>query len=79
MSQCGGCGAEVVWIKTLSGKSMICDAQQVMADGANLGLVLVRDNGVIVRNPVAGTVGREPHWGKCPKAGQFRKKKNAGS
>ena len=30
MSKCKGCGAEIVWIKTKSGKAMPCDTNKVI-------------------------------------------------
>lgn len=58
MSKCKGCGAEIVWIKTASGKSMPCDIDKV---------TIVTDDGKTV-------TGRIPHWATCPAATTFKKK-----
>ena len=78
---CKGCGASIVWIGTLSGKSMPCDTMpvyyKVKASGRDK---VVTPNGEtiscdIVSDPnIADGVGYIPHWGTCPAADKFRKR-----
>ena len=77
---CRGCGAALVWIPTPGGKSMPCDAEQMLyrtragAKGKIVtpnGQVLSADIGV---QPEQATgVGYVPHWATCPEAGKFRR------
>ncbi len=79
--KCRGCGAPVVWIPTPGGKSMPCDAEQVLyrarkgAKGKIVtpnGQVLSADIGVA---PEAATgVGYVSHFATCPNAGEFRRR-----
>lgn len=59
MEQCVGCHADVVWIRTIAGKMMICNPRV---------LTVVTDEGQTIR-------GREPHWGSCPARDRFKKAK----
>ena len=74
MSNCKGCGAAIIWIKTVKGKNMPVDAKPVKAylprtpmgreaadnlDGLDYHLVDVYLT----------------HWGTCPKVHYFKKKK----
>ncbi len=59
MSKCKGCGAEIVWIKTKSGKAMPCDTNKV---------IIVTDEGETV-------AGYTPHWATCPAAKRFKQAK----
>lgn len=63
MPQCRSCQAEIVWIKTSSGKPMPCDPKLI---------TVVTDEGVTVK-------GRLSHFATCPNAGQHRKKKTDGT
>ena len=78
---CRGCGAEIVWIRTVSGKSMPCDATPVYYKMDAVGKEkIVTPNGVvvsceIVTDPnVATGFGFVPHWSTCSKADNFRKR-----
>lgn len=79
-SKCKECGAEIIWIRTRSGKAMPCDAPQVMyrqkkggrdrivtPDGEVLACEITEDAGR------ATGVGHIPHWSTCPAAGRFRR------
>lgn len=80
MATCKGCGAEIIWIRTLAGKSIPCDPEQVMywekpkAKGK-----VVTPNGEVLSCEFSGDpqkatgVGFVPHWSTCPHAGEFRK------
>jgi hypothetical protein len=50
MSKCKGCQAEIVWIKTVNGKNMPCNAEKI---------TIVTEEGQTV-------VGYIPHWATCP-------------
>jgi hypothetical protein len=56
---CKGCGAEVLWITMVSGKSMICDPKQ---------LTIITEGGQMRKGYV-------PHWATCPQAGTFKNQK----
>lgn len=77
---CKGCGKPIVWIRTSSGKSMPCDAQEVAykaVKGAK-GKV-VTPNGEVVSCVFNGDpekmtgIGYVPHWSTCQQAGRFKK------
>jgi hypothetical protein len=54
---CRLCGAAIVWIVTVGGKAMPCDAQV---------RVVITDAGLQVR-------GRESHFATCPRAAEVRR------
>ncbi len=58
MAKCKGCGKEIVWITTISGKSMPCDAEKT---------TIITDEG-------RAFTGHIHHWATCPKAQDFKKK-----
>ena len=64
MSICKGCGAEIQWVITRTGKKMPLDAK-------------VRRFYVITNGVPVQMQGQEPHFGTCPKADRFKKKKEA--
>lgn len=81
MATCKGCGARIVWIKTPDGKSMPCDAQQVIyKQRAGAKGKIVTSNGEVVSAEVTndlGTatgIGYVPHWATCPAADGFKRK-----
>lgn len=80
---CRTCGAKIVWIKTLAGKPMPCDAEgvlvveesearekYVLADGrvASARKAVPED-----RNDSTRTIGYVSHFATCPQAAQHRK------
>lgn len=68
--QCRGCGADVRWFRTTSGKWMIVDAEP-----SATGNVVVNDDGTVEVSRFFGD-GRTryvPHWGTCPNANDFRR------
>jgi len=54
--RCRGCGAPVYWIQLPSGKWMILE-EKVLVIYDTFGMK---------------HTGREPHWGRCPEAKQFK-------
>ena len=77
MIKCKACGAPLVFIKTINGKNMPCDAEPV-----RFNYKLKEDTRVVTKNgeilPAAITPdGKEegyiPHWATCPEADKFRK------
>lgn len=71
---CKACGKPIVFITTVAGKKMPCDAMvrayEPDADGQTVrGRVLA---------PAAdgGKLGRIPHWASCPGAAGLRKTRN---
>lgn len=83
VTKCRSCGASIVWIKTISGKFMPCDAKpQSFKYGNSDGTAkLVRTDGVvvsceIVKNPEeADGYGFMPHWSTCDAPDKFRKER----
>ncbi|WP_046180362.1 hypothetical protein [Domibacillus tundrae] len=57
MSKCRGCGAEIQWIKTDSGKAMPADMQKQ---------TIITASGQVVN-------GFTSHFATCPQANNFRK------
>ena len=80
--KCRGCGAEIAWIKTRSGKSMPCDPrlEPYWARKGAKGKILT-PNGDVVSCDFEGNlseatgVGYVPHFATCPNADSFRRKK----
>ena len=80
MATCKGCGAEIIWIRTLAGKSIPCDPVQVPYWEKPKGKgKVVTPNGEVLSCKFEGEpnkatgFGYVPHWGTCPRAGEFRK------
>ena len=78
---CRACGAEIIWIKTLNGKSMPCDATPIYYRlNSESKEKIVTSKGVVVSadrvsDPgVAYGTGFVPHWSTCPDADKFRKR-----
>ena len=83
MAKCRSCGAEIIWIRTASGKSMPCDAAGISysevlhpcVDGNEV-LTLVTKAGTIVRtefDPGGDKIGYISHFATCPNANMHRK------
>ena len=78
MSKCRSCGAEIIWIKTPSGKNMPCDAKPISfrLDTHNGDLLLVTPDGKVARgsfDPAAEKIGYTSHFATCPNASQHRR------
>ena len=80
MAKCRGCGKEIIWIKTATGKAMPCDPEPVAywqtAGGKRR---IVTPNGEVIACELDGSpdratgIGYIPHWATCPAAGRFHK------
>ena len=80
-SKCRGCGAEIVWIRTVLGKSMPCDPDPILywqkekAPGK-----IVTPNGEVRSCELQGEpdgatgIGYISHFSTCPKGASFKKK-----
>ena len=57
MPKCKGCQAEIIWIKTVNGKNMPCNAEKT---------TIVTEGGETI-------VGHIPHWSTCPQFKNFKR------
>ena len=73
IKKCRWCGANIIWIKTMAGKAMPCDPQEVMykTGGAER---IVTPHGEVVACTICETedqklnadgIGYIPHWATC--------------
>ena len=80
MSKCRSCGAEIIWIKMKSGKSMPCEIKPISysTDVPSHGdLTLVTPDGRVVSgnfDPASDKIGFVSHFATCPNAGTHRKR-----
>ena len=82
MNRCRSCGAEIKWIKMLSGKNMPVDAQKryIKKDGGHE--VLVTEGGELIRGTFASLEdgangeGYISHFSTCPNANKHRRMAN---
>lgn len=81
MGKCKGCGREIIWIMTPSGKCMPCDPELVPyweAPKARQKIVTRQGNLVSCdlepRSEKETGTGYIPHWSTCPVAGQFKRR-----
>ena len=80
MSKCKSCGAEIIWIKTKTGKAMPCDAQKITYKNigpTGKGMILVTPDGRIARgefDPTSDVYGYVSHFATCPAAAAHRKR-----
>lgn len=82
--RCRSCGASIVWIKTVGGKYMPCDATPVSykTDGKGDSKVVTTSGIVIsceiITNPSDAEYGKHygfiPHWSTCNAPDSFRKR-----
>lgn len=82
MAKCKSCGAPIVWIDTLAGKKMPCDAEQVIYwERKGAAGKIVTPNGEVLSADLTGEpdkatgVGYVPHWATCPAADAHRRAK----
>ena len=77
MSKCKSCGAEIIWIPTIAGKSMPCDAKPIpFTEDAAGSLTLVTSDGRVIKaKPDASSdqMGYVSHFATCPNAAAHRK------
>lgn len=71
MAKCRSCGAEIVWAKTETGKSIPIDAEPV-----NEGNIHLKDGVAYVDKSCMGLPGPhyKSHFATCPHAAKHRKK-----
>ena len=81
MGICKGCGAEILWIRTKTGKTMPVDEKPVpYYEGGSAKIVL--EDGSVVKGSLDGPeesfkgFGYISHFATCPKAGNFRRRKS---
>ena len=76
-SRCKSCGKEIIWIKTVSGKKMPCDAGGILyRPDRNGELTLVTREGSTVRatqDKDSELIGYTSHFATCPTANRWRK------
>ena len=83
MAKCKKCLVDIIWIKTLGGKSIPCDPEQIYyIQKPNKGEKrIVTPNGEVIAceytaDPYEATgVGYVPHWATCPYSNEFKRKK----
>lgn len=80
MSKCKGCGSEIMWITTKSGKNMPCNAKSVPFWQNPKGRhTVITSSGETFRCDLEGYhqhvtgFGYIVHWETCPAANRFKK------
>lgn len=81
-TKCRGCGATIIFIKSVSGKFIPCNPTPVYLKMKENGPdKIVTAYGAVLSGEVAGddnlagtVVGYVPHWATCPAADTFRKR-----
>lgn len=82
IGRCRGCGAEIVWVRIASGKSMPCDPRMVpyWERAGAAGKVVLQRSGQVVscdfegpRDKLTG-FGYISHFSTCPRADAFHRK-----
>lgn len=81
MSRCRGCGAEIIWIKTVGGRAMPCDPGPVLYRELRTGgmKIMTRDGRVLRAQMCndedkADGIGYISHFSTCPEAEKFRRR-----
>ena len=81
MATCKACGAKIIWIGMLGGKSMPCDPEPMTYwEKAKAKDKVVTQNGMVLSCVFEGDIqkatgiGYIPHWATCPNADKFRRK-----
>jgi hypothetical protein len=83
MSQCRACGKEILFIRTIAGNSMPCDAEVIRFRpmsrfGNEHNENFVKPDGRVCsgqRDPKGECVGYRTHWASCTKPEEFRRGK----
>lgn len=80
LAKCKGCGRDIFWVRTPSGKAMPCDPVPVKywPEDKAPGKVVLVNTGELVSCKFEGPeatarLGCTPHWATCPEAGKFKK------
>lgn len=71
-STCRGCGREIFWIETRSGKKAPVDIERTHAEKDDTWMV--NDEGKFFKAN-RGDEGHTPHFATCPQADKFRKER----
>lgn len=80
MSRCKSCGAEIIWIKTFSGKSMPCDPENIPFYAGEGKELFVTAGGAVVHGTRAYAeselthTGYISHFATCPNANEHRRR-----
>lgn len=72
---CRGCGKQILWTRTLSGKNMPCDPELIPFSEGKGKETFVTPDGRTLRGARAeeGERGYIPHWVTCPAWRNFKK------
>ena len=79
MAKCRGCGAEIEWISTHTGKHIPIDPDPVHVAVGSGREAFVTDDGDVIHgrrvqaSDESAEVGFVSHWATCPVAGMFRR------
>ena len=83
MTKCSSCGAEILWVRTVSGKKMPLDVEPVWIRQQTGGHTYVREDGSFIFGEIMGDADDDPdanaieahtsHFATCPNADQHRK------
>lgn len=78
--RCGGCGAQVIWIKTKAGKNMPCNPALVDYKAGGKDKIVLTTGDVVSGTVVSASDGPDgcgyiSHFATCAKADRFRRKK----
>ena len=81
MARCKGCGQEIIWVKSKSGKSIPCDPKMIPYKAKKTGhLRVVTPSGEVVSAVLSDSIliatdyGYVSHFATCPQADRFRRK-----
>lgn len=79
MSKCKSCGADILWIKMVSGTSMPVDAEPVMYTEGTKDVIVTPDGNVTRGNitKYGESKGYVSHFATCPNAGRHRSNRRA--
>lgn len=69
-STCRSCQAPIIWVKTIRGRNMPLDAEEMI--GQDLLLFEIGADGV-ARSAAKGKPGRQSHFVTCPQRDSWRK------
>ena len=82
MAKCKSCCADIVWIRTKTGRNMPCDSTPIyykIKQGGNTTLMTLSGQVVICETVTdrekADGWGYVPHWSTCTHADKFRKRR----
>lgn len=83
MAKCSSCGADILWVKTVSGKKMPLDEEPVWIRLQTGGHTYIRKDGTFVFGEIMGDADDDPdanaieahtsHFASCPNADQHRR------